>query len=130
LGRARTPLKAGNLTDGDQHIPAVGILFGAQDVDIVEKFESGDDADGLSMRLAARHDHTFTETARCWAAVEYLPELDDVGRYLLNTELGTEAALNSTLSLRVVLQDRYDSEPPADLDENDLALIAALVYKP
>jgi putative salt-induced outer membrane protein YdiY len=97
---------------------------------IVEEFESGDSADGLSLRLAARHDHTFTATAKCWAAVEYLPELDDFGSYLLNAELGTEAALNSTLSLRVVLQDRYDSEPPDELDENDLALIAALVYKP
>ena len=97
---------------------------------IMEKFEDGTDADGLSLRLAARHDHTFTETAKCWASIEYLPEVDDLGSYLLNAELGTETVLNSTLSLRVVAQDRYDSEPPDGLDENDLALIAALVYTP
>jgi putative salt-induced outer membrane protein YdiY len=97
---------------------------------IIEKFESGDDDEGLSLRLAARHDHTFSETAKCWAGIEYLPRLDDFSDYLLNAEIGTETVLNSTLSLRVVAQDRYDSEPPAGLDENDLALIVALVYKP
>ncbi len=97
---------------------------------IVEKFESGDDDDSLALRLAARHDHTFSETAKCWASVEYLPSMDAFGDYLLNAEIGTETVLNSTLSLRVVAQDRYDSEPPAGLEDNDLSVIAALVYKP
>jgi len=97
---------------------------------IVEKFESGEDDDGMSVRFAARHDHTFSETAKCWASVEYLPSPENFGDYLLNAEMGIETVLNSTLSLRVVAQDRYDSEPPAGLEDNDLALIAALVYKP
>jgi len=97
---------------------------------IVEEFESGDNDDGLYLRLAARHDHIFSETAKCWASVEYLPSLDDFSVYMVNAEIGTETVLNSTLSLRVVAQDRYDSDPPAGLDQNDLALIAALVYKP
>ena len=95
---------------------------------VIEKFESGADDDGLSLRLAARHDHTFSETAKYWAAVEYLPHMDDFDDYLLNAEIGTETVLNSTLSLRVVAQDRYDNTPPAGLEENDLSLIAALVY--
>lgn len=97
---------------------------------IVEEFESGENDDNLALRLAARHDHTFSETAKCWASLEYLPHLDDFGDYLLNAEIGTETVLNSTLSLRVVAQDRYDSEPPNGLEDNDLSVIAALVYKP
>ncbi len=97
---------------------------------VAEEFESGENDDGLALRLAARHDHTFSETAKCWASVEYLPNMDDFGDYLLNAEIGTETVLNSTLSLRVVAQDRYDNEPPDGLEDNDLAVIAALVYKP
>jgi putative salt-induced outer membrane protein YdiY len=97
---------------------------------VVEEFESGADDDGVSLRLAARHDHTFSETAKCWASAEYLPSVDDFGDYLLNAEIGAETVLNSTLSLRVVAQDRYDSVPPDGLEENDLSVIAALVYKP
>jgi len=95
---------------------------------IVEEFENGEDDDGLSLRLAARHDHTFSETAKCWASLEYLPNLDDFNDYLLNAEIGTETVLNSTLSLRIVAQDRYDSEPPEGREDNDLSVIAALVY--
>jgi len=97
---------------------------------IVEEFTSGDNDDGLSLRVAARHDHIFSKTAKCWASVEYIPRLADFGAYLLNAEIGTETVLNSRLNLRLVAQDRYDSEPPAGLDENDLAIIAALVFKP
>ncbi|MDP6491025.1 MAG: DUF481 domain-containing protein [Kiritimatiellia bacterium] len=95
---------------------------------IIDEFESGEDDDGVSLRLAARHDHTFSETAKCWASVEYLPNMDDFEDYLLNAEIGTETMLNSTLSLRVVAQDRYDGEPPDGLEANDLSLVAALVY--
>ena len=64
-----------------------------------------------------------------WGAVEYLPIADNLSDYLLNGELGTEAALNAKLSLRVVAQDRYNSEPPTDRKSNDLLMTAAVVYK-
>ncbi len=109
-------------TDKDKLGIELGLAY------IYEKFESGEDDDGMSLRLAARHDHTFSETAKLWAAVEYLPATDDFADYLLNAEIGTETVLNSKLSLRVVAQDRYDNTPPDGLENNDLSLIAALVY--
>lgn len=97
---------------------------------VVEAFKSGANSDGLALRLAARHDHTFSATAKMWTAVEYLPQIEDFGDYLLSAEIGTETVLNSSLNLRLVVQDRYDSTPSAGLDENDLSVIAALVFKP
>ncbi len=97
---------------------------------VFEKLETGEDNDNKSLRLATRYDHAFSKTAKCWASAEYLSNLDDFGDYLLNAEIGTETVLNGTLNLRVVAQDRYDSEPPDELEYNDLALIVALVYKP
>lgn len=84
--------------------------------------------DAVAMRLAARHERVLSETARAWAALEILPKIDDVEDYLLNAEVGVEANVNNRLSVRLVLQERYDHEPTAGLEENDVTLIGSLVY--
>lgn len=91
-------------------------------------WESVDDVrdDYLALRLAARLDHAHSETAKSWIALEYLPRTTDFADYLLNAELGVEAALNARLNLRLALQNRYDSRPAPELRENDVALLAGL----
>ena len=44
-------------------------------------------------------------------------------------EAGVEAVLRGRLNIRFVVQDRYDSDPPAARDKNDLSAIGALAYK-
>lgn len=92
--------------------------------------EATDDTreDNISLRLAVRHDQAFGEHASFWFAAEYLPTTDETDEYLINGETGIEAALNSTLSLRVVVQDRYDNVVSPDKEHNDLSLISSLVY--
>jgi len=87
-----------------------------------------DDDSFWAARFAGRLDEVLSETAKLWAAVEYLPETDDFDNYLLNAEAGLEAALNSHLSLRLVVQDRYDSVPPAGKEDNDVSVVSQLVY--
>jgi putative salt-induced outer membrane protein YdiY len=58
-----------------------------------------------------------------------MPNVDDIDDYLANGEAGIEAAINETLSLRVVMQDRYDSTVPDNIDHNDLSVVSSLVYK-
>jgi putative salt-induced outer membrane protein YdiY len=84
--------------------------------------------DTFTWRFAQRFEHALSETAKVWQRVEYLPELDDFDNYLLNGEVGAEAAMNSAISLRVVLEDRYDNIPAAGNVRNDVILNAALVY--
>lgn len=95
--------------------------------------ERADDTedDSIAIRVAARHDHVLSETAKLWAAVEYLPQADDMDIYLVNSEAGVEAVLSLRiqLNLRMVLQHRYDSDVPEGRENSDLALISALVYK-
>jgi putative salt-induced outer membrane protein YdiY len=55
--------------------------------------------------------------------------VEDFDNFLIVAELGTEATFNSRLSLRVVLQDRYNSEPAAGRKKNDLTLISGITYK-
>ena len=89
---------------------------------------TGEEDDGyVSLRFAQRLDHAFSEKSKGWETVEYIPQADDFDAYLLNFEVGAEAAMNSKLSLRVVLQDRYNSTPPAGIDKNDLTVIGSLV---
>lgn len=90
---------------------------------------AGNDDDRVALRLAERYDLKVSATASVWESVEYLPSFEDFSQCLLNGEVGAEAAMNASLSLRVVLQDKYNSDPAPGKDENDLRLIAGLSYK-
>ncbi len=87
---------------------------------------AGASDDYLALRFAQRLDHVLSATANIWQSVECLPKTDDFNDYLLNAELGVEAAMTTRLNLRLVLQDKYDSTPGAGLKENDLTLIAGI----
>jgi len=82
--------------------------------------------DYLALRLAQRVDHALSPTARMWQSAEYLPKADDFDDYLLTAEVGVEAAVNTRVNLRLVLQNKYDSTPAMDLEKNDLTLIAGI----
>lgn len=80
-------------------------------------------------RFAERFEHDFSKNAKIWQSLEYLPQIDAWGNYLVNAEIGAEALLTGTLSLRAVARDQYNSQPPAGSKSNDITLIAAIVYK-
>jgi len=105
----------------------LGLELGAAYIE--EELTDGTSDDNISVRAAARHDQDLSEHSKLWLSAEFLTNVDDTEDYLLNGEAGLEAALNSSLSLRVVLQDRYDNIPPTGSEENDLSVISSLVYK-
>jgi putative salt-induced outer membrane protein YdiY len=84
--------------------------------------------DYVSARVAARYEHDLSQSSKLWLSAEYMPNIEDIDDYLANGEAGIEAAINETLSLRVVVQDRYDSTVPATLERNDLSVVSSLVY--
>jgi len=96
---------------------------------IREELTNGLEDDYAALRVAQRFEYKLTETTRIWQAAEYLANFEDFESYLLNAEVGVEAALKGALSLRVVLLDKYDNVPAPGLEENDIALITSLVYK-
>ena len=79
-----------------------------------------------ALRIGQRFEYAFSKTAKAWQSAEYLPKAEAWGDYLLNVELGAEAALNSRFHLRLVLQDKYDSTPGEGLKQNNLLLIGGL----
>ena len=84
--------------------------------------------DYLALRFAERYSCQATKTAKLVQSLEYLPEAEDFDNYHLTAEVGVEAAMNDHLSLRIVLQDKYDSTPAPGAERNDLSLIAGLGF--
>ncbi len=83
----------------------------------------------VALRLAERFEHQFNDRAKMWQTAEIFPQVDDFENFIARVEIGMEAALNSKLSLRAVVKDEYDNQPPAGRKNNDVAVISSLVYK-
>jgi putative salt-induced outer membrane protein YdiY len=83
----------------------------------------------VTLRVSEHAEHAFSKAAKVWEHVDWLPQVDDFSNYLLNSEVGAEAALNSRFSLRVVAGDSFNSKPAAGRKENDITLISSLVYR-
>ncbi|MCH8510072.1 MAG: DUF481 domain-containing protein [Kiritimatiellae bacterium] len=91
--------------------------------------QDGDKDDYITGRLAQKYERNLSENALVWQNLEYLPELEDFENYLLEVEIGARAQLNGNLSLRVVLQSRYDNTPAQGKKHNDLTLLAGIGYR-
>jgi putative salt-induced outer membrane protein YdiY len=96
---------------------------------IFEKYRTAKTHNYIGLRFADRFEHKFNDNVKIWQSTEYLPQVDDFSNYKLNTEVGVEAALTKAMSLRVVGQDRYASQPAAGLKYNDILLTSSLAYK-
>lgn len=89
----------------------------------------GEENDDVALRVGERYERQLSPTAKCWQALEYLPVVDDFDDYLLNSEIGVEAAINSTASIRLVVKNAYDSTPAVDREKSDTTLIGALAFQ-
>jgi len=84
----------------------------------------------LGFRAGERLEHKLTDTTKIWQSFEYIPNVSHwAEQYLLVGEAGIAAAITKQLSLRLVLQDNFNSQPSAGHKENDLRLIAGVGYK-
>lgn len=82
-----------------------------------------------SLRISERFEHKLSDRARVWQFAELIPQVDDFNNFIMNAEVGVEADLTTSLSLRLVAQDTYDNEPAAGRKHNDFKLIAGLNYR-
>ena len=96
---------------------------------VVEQIAGIRPDDYPALRVAVRNEHQLSETSLLWVSGEYLPQIGMIKNFLLNTEAGAEVAVNTTLSLRVVVQDRYDGQVEEGTENNDLTFATSVVYK-
>ncbi len=83
-----------------------------------------------TLRLAERYEHKFKNYgARVWENAEILPQINKVDNYIVNAEIGIEAALNAHFSLKTFLDDNFNNQPAAGREKNDVKLVSAISYK-
>ncbi len=91
--------------------------------------QGGQTHDYWTLRFAERFEHKFNDRVKVWEMVEYLPQVDDFGNYIINGEAGVDSALTKQLSLRVFVVDTYHSRRAPGREKNDLKLVAGVAYK-
>lgn len=97
---------------------------------VFEKLKDAPSDIYLGARFGERFEHKLTDTTRVWQSFEYIPDVEDWGdKYLLIAEAGIAADITKKMSLRVVVQNNYNSQPPAGRESNDLRLVAGIGYK-
>ncbi len=96
---------------------------------VLEKLHGEGAETYCALRLGERFERKLNDSAKVWQSLEVLPQVDDWENFVALAEIGVEAALTKTFSVRLVAQDRYDNEPAPDKKRNDFALIGSLVYK-
>jgi putative salt-induced outer membrane protein len=89
----------------------------------------GEDQTFGTMRLDERFEHKFGDRARLWQNVEIFPQVDKWDNYVINFEIGIEAAISKTLSLKTYLDDSYANRPAAAHLKNDMKIVAGVAYK-
>ena len=83
-----------------------------------------------TLRLAERYEHKFKNYgARVWENAEILPQINKVDNYIVNAEIGIEAALNAHFSLKTFLDDNFNNQPAAGREKNDVKLVSGISYK-
>lgn len=90
----------------------------------------GVDDNYATLRLAERFEHKFKNYgARIWENAEILPQVDKFNNYIVNAEVGIEAALNAHFSLKTFLDDNFNNEPASGRQKNDIKLVSGVSYK-
>ena len=72
----------------------------------------GVDTTYATLRLAERFEHKLDNGARVWEKAEFLPQVNKLENFLVNAEIGAEAALTKTLSLRSRCRTTSSTSPP------------------
>jgi putative salt-induced outer membrane protein YdiY len=82
-----------------------------------------------TVRFAERFEHKFNDHVRFWENAEILPQVDKLDNYIVNAEVGLEAALSKSFTLKTFLDDNYNNRPAPGKLKNDVRLVTALGYK-
>jgi putative salt-induced outer membrane protein YdiY len=94
-----------------------------------ERVDAGGNIGYATLHIGEHGEHAFSKSAKIWEDIQYYPEITRFSNYLLNSEVGVEAALNTRFSVRVCADDKFNSQPAAGRKENDILLVSSLVYK-
>lgn len=89
----------------------------------------GADQQFSTLRLAERFEHKFGDRARLWQSVRFVPQVDKFDNYVITFEIGVEATISKSFSLKTYLDDTYANRPATARLKNDAKIVAGVSYK-
>jgi putative salt-induced outer membrane protein YdiY len=108
------------------------ILVGTNTVTVIE-YQPDSYA---TLRAGEKFNYKLSDRARLWQTAEWLPQVEDFNKYIINFVIGVEADLtqDKRLTMSVSLHDTFNNDPATrndgtPLEKNDIKLIAAIGYK-
>ena len=97
---------------------------------VYEKFDDGDTSESFSAVLAYHFKkNLYGEKVSLFHDLEYYPSLEDLGDFLVVTDLGLRASLTARMFAEYKLEYRYDAEPAEGADKNDLRHLVGVGWK-
>jgi hypothetical protein len=97
---------------------------------VFEKHQNESENSYAGLRLSERLEHKLSATSKIWENVSYVPNVSDwIGQYVVTAEAGIDTTISKGWTLRLVMQDIYDSKPTPGRQSNDFRLIAGTAYK-
>jgi putative salt-induced outer membrane protein YdiY len=88
-----------------------------------EDYEDAGDDDYVTARLAYHYDRRLREGVAFAHNLEYLPSLEDGEKFNLNADAGLRVDLTDKLFAEFKVEWKHNSEPPADIEKDDLRYI-------
>lgn len=91
---------------------------------VYEKYADPDETRTyMAGRLAYHVDKSFNAKVKSFHNLEYIPSFEDIGTFLVNSDIGLRAAMTARLSFEAKAQLVYNSQPSSDRDKKDLRYI-------
>ena len=94
-----------------------------------QRLDNTGDNTFATLRLADRFEFKVNDRVRVWQDAEILPQVDRFSNYIVNFEIGVEAALTRSFALKSYFDDNFESRPAPGKLKNDAKLVTALSYK-
>lgn len=95
---------------------------------IFERLKGAGTENYLTLRLAQELQWKINDRASIHQSMEYLPQVEDFGNYVVNFNLSLSTKITEKASATITFQDFYRSVPAPGRQENDLRLMAGISY--
>jgi putative salt-induced outer membrane protein YdiY len=95
---------------------------------IFERLKGAGTANYLTLRVAEEVQWKINDRASIVQSMEYLPQVEDFGNYVVNLNLSLSTKITEKASATITFQDFYRSVPAPGRRGNDLRLMAGISY--
>ncbi len=97
---------------------------------VYEKYENSDESEShFAARFAYHYDRRLSDDVTLFHNLEYLPSVEDLGDFNLNTDMGVRFTLVKNMFGEVKAELRHDATPAPGAEKNDVRYILGLGWK-